>query len=457
VHDIGKNLVNTILSNNGYTVYDLGKQVPLNTIIEKAVEVGADAIGLSALLVSTSKQMPLCVQELHRRGLSFPVLVGGAAINKQYGQRISFVGEEEPYEPGVFYCKDAFEGLETMDKLSDPLVRVDFVHQAKTDAAGVLQQKQRGRTALAELGKSSQSAEQVRSKTRRDVPVPVPPFWGTQVVTRIKIQDVVDCMDRNALYRLQWGAKNAKGAEWEKLKAEFDIKVREYIREAERDGWLEPKVIYGYFPVQSSGNELIVYDPASLVETGSGGWGPEAGKGPLPKPLSQVRELTRFVFPRQPERERLSLADYFRSAEDGEFDVAAFQIVTMGTKVDDLTEQLQISGDYSRGYFIHGLSVSLAEGLAEYTNRVVRQGLGLRGEQGQRYSWGYPACPDLDEHAKLFAILPAEQIGVSLTEAFQLVPEQSTAAIVIHHPEAKYFSIGSARERAEGDVEAVAA
>src|SRR5207249_924499 len=163
VHDIGKNLVNTILTNNGYTVFDLGKQVPLNTIIDKAIEVQADAIGLSALLVSTSKQMPLCVQELHRRGLSFPVLVGGAAINKQYGQRISFVGDEEPYEPGVFYCKDAFEGLATMDKLSDPLVRVGFVHQAKADAVGVLKQKQRGRTALAELGKSSQSGEQVRS------------------------------------------------------------------------------------------------------------------------------------------------------------------------------------------------------------------------------------------------------------------------------------------------------
>jgi 5-methyltetrahydrofolate--homocysteine methyltransferase len=457
VHDIGKNLVNTILSNNGYTVYDLGKQVPLNTIIEKAVEVGADAIGLSALLVSTSKQMPLCVQELHRRGLSFPVLVGGAAINKQYGQRISFVGEEEPYEPGVFYCKDAFEGLETMDKLSDPVIRPSFVHQAKTDAAGVLHQKQRGRVALDELGKASQKGEQVRSNARRDIPIPTPPFWGTQVVTRIKLQDVVDCMDRNALYRLQWGAKNAKGAEWEKLKAEFDTRVRDLIREAERDGWLEPKVIYGYFPVQSSGNELIVYDPASLVETGSGGWGPEAGKGPLPKPLSQVRELTRFVFPRQPERERLSLADYFRAVDEGEFDVAAFQIVTMGTRVDDLTEELQASADYSRSYYIHGLSVSLAEALAEYTNRVVRHGLGLRGEQGKRYSWGYPACPDLDEHAKLFAILPAEKIGVTLTEAFQLVPEQSTAAIVVHHPEAKYFSIGSARERAEGDVEAVAA
>jgi len=446
VHDIGKNLVNTILSNNGYTVYDLGKQVPLNKIIDKAIEVGADAIGLSALLVSTSKQMPLCVQELHRRGLSFPVLVGGAAINKQYGQRISFVGDEEPYEPGVFYCKDAFEGLETMDKLSDPLTRAGFMFQAKADAVGVLQQKQRGRTALAELGKSSQSGEQVRSKTRRDLPVPTPPFWGTRTIERIKLQDVVDCMDRNALYRLQWGAKNAKGAEWEKLKADFDIKVREYIREAERDGWLEPKVIYGYFPVQSKGNELIVYDPATV---GSG----DRSLTPNPRP----RELVRFTFPRQPERDRLSLADYFRATDEGVFDVAAFQIVTMGTKVDDMTEQLQISGDYSRGYFIHGLSVSLAEGLAEYTNRVIRQGLGLRGEQGKRYSWGYPACPDLDEHTKLFAILPADQIDVVLTEAFQLVPEQSTAAIIIHHPEAKYFSIGSARERAESDVAEVVA
>jgi 5-methyltetrahydrofolate--homocysteine methyltransferase len=451
VHDIGKNLVNTILSNNGYTVYDLGKQVPLNTIIEKAVEVKADAIGLSALLVSTSKQMPLCVQELHKRGLSFPVLVGGAAINKQYGQRISFVGDEEPYESGVFYCKDAFEGLETMDKLSDPAIRPQFVDQTIRDAANVLNQKQRGRVALDAIGKASLNGEQVRSNVRRDTPVPPPPFWGPQVVKRIKLQDVVDCMDRNALYRLQWGAKNAKGAEWEKLKAEFDARVRDLIREAERDGWLEPQVVYGYYPCQSAGHDLIVYDPSSM-RTKNQELRTDLNNGSQFSVPGSSRELTRFVFPRQPERERLCISDYFRSVDSGEYDVVALQIVTMGRRVDDLTEELQATGDYSRSYYIHGLGVSLAEALAEYTNRVIRQSLGLRGEQGKRYSWGYPACPDLEEHGKLFSILPAEQIGVTLTEAFQLVPEQSTAAIVVHHPEAKYFSIGSARERAEEDV-----
>jgi 5-methyltetrahydrofolate--homocysteine methyltransferase len=445
VHDIGKNLVHTILANNGYTVYDLGKQVPVNTIIEKAVEVGADAIGLSALLVSTSKQMPLCVQELHKRGLSFPLLVGGAAINRQYGQRIAFVGDEEPYESGVFYCKDAFEGLETMDKLSDPAARPEFVAQTIRDAAGVLSKRQTGRVALDALGKASRTGERVRSAVRQDVPVPTPPFWGPKATSRIRLQDVVECLDRNALYRLQWGAKNAKGEEWERLKAEFDQKVRDLVREAERDGWLEPKVVYGYFPVQSDGHDLIVYDPASVNVA-------DATNPQAPRPAP--RELTRFVFPRQPERERLCLSDYFRSVDSGEFDVAAFQIVTMGTKVDDLTEELQRQGDYSRGYYIHGLGVSLAEALAEYTNRLARQSLGLGPGRGKRYSWGYPACPDLEEHTKLWQILPAHEIGVTLTEAFQLVPEQSTAAIVIHHPEAKYFSIGSAAERAEQDVAA---
>jgi 5-methyltetrahydrofolate--homocysteine methyltransferase len=448
VHDIGKNLVNTILSNNGYTVYDLGKQVPANTIIEKAVELGADAIGLSALLVSTSKQMPLIVQELHKRGLSFPVLVGGAAINKQYGQRISFVGAEEPYEAGVFYCKDAFEGLETMDKLSDAEQRTGFVAQTIRDAAEVLNKRQTGRVALAEVGRASREhGKGVRSNVRTDVPVPTPPFWGARWTDRIRLDDVVECLDRNALYRLQWGAKNAKGAEWEQLKAEFDQKVRDLIVQAKREGWLQPKVAYGYFPVQSDGLDLIVYDPASVIGSGN------SALSPQPSALAP-QELTRFTFPRQPERERLCLSDYFRSVESGEYDVAAFQVVTMGTAVDELTEVLQRQGDYSSGYYIHGLSVSLAEALAEYTNRTIQQGLGLQNGRGKRYSWGYPACPDLEDHARLWQILPTEEIGVTLTDAFQIVPEQSTAAMVVHHPEAKYFSIGSALERAEEDVAA---
>ncbi len=449
VHDIGKNLVHTILANNGYTIYDLGKQVPANTIIEKAVELGADAIGLSALLVSTSKQMPLIVQELHKRGLNFPVLVGGAAINKQYGQRISFVGAEEPYAAGVFYCKDAFEGLETMDKLSDSAQRSAFVAQTIRDAAQVLNKRQTGRVALAEVGRASREhgGKGVRSNVRSDVPVPTPPFWGARWTDRIRLDDVVECMDRNALYRLQWGAKNAKGPEWEKLKAEFDQKVRELIAEAKRDGWLQPKVAYGYFPVQSDGLDLIVYDPTTVMGSAN------SALSPQPAALAP-QELTRFTFPRQPERERLCLSDYFRSVASGEYDVAAFQVVTMGTAVDELTAALQLQGDYSRGYYIHGLGVSLAEALAEYTNRTIQQGLGLQNGRGKRYSWGYPACPDLEDHVQLWQILPTDEIGVVLTDAYQIVPEQSTAAIVVHHPEAKYFSIGSALERAEEDVAA---
>ena len=429
VHDIGKNLVNTILSNNGYTVYDLGKQVPLNTIIAKAEEVGADAIGLSALLVSTSKQMPLCVQELFKRGLQYPVLVGGAAINRQYGQRISFVGDGVPYEPGVYYCKDAFEGLDTMDLLSNPAERERFMARTKEEAARGLAQPERGRTVLEKVGRTSDAG--TRSNVRTDIDIPTPPFWGARATKRIRLDDVWSGMDLNTLFRLQWGAKNAKGEEYRRLvDNEFMPNLRRLQREAADQGWLAPAAVYGYFPVQSAGQELIVYDPA------------DRGK-----------ELTRFFFPRQPERERLCIADYFAPVESGRMDVAAFQIVTMGQVATEYIDELQAKGDYTRSFLIHGLGVTAAEGLAEWTNRIIRQGLGIAEPRGKRYSWGYPACPDLDEHAKLFQILPTEEIGISLTSAFQLVPEQSTAAIVVHHPQATYFSIGgSTRDRAEADI-----
>jgi 5-methyltetrahydrofolate--homocysteine methyltransferase len=444
VHDIGKNLVNTILSNNGYTVYDLGKQVPINTIIDKAIEVNADAIGLSALLVSTSKQMPLCVQELHRRGLKFPVIVGGAAINRQYGQRILFAEPGKPYEPGVFYCKDAFEGLETVDKLVNPQMHDQFVQTVITDAHKALMEPERGRTALEKLGKQTLS-DRSRSNVHDNVPIPTPPFWGAKTTTRIRLKDVWPCMDLNTLFRLQWGAKNAKGVEYKRLvEEEFMPHLRELQRDAQERGWLRPAVAYGYFPVQSDGNDLIVYDPVLWA----------SGKGQL-KP-EFMRELTRFAFPRQPERDRLCLADYFASVASGCMDVAAFQVVTLGQVATEYVDALQAAGDYSRSYFVHGLGVTAAEGLAEYTNRVIRKGLGLGGDRGKRYSWGYPAIPDLEQHKQVWQILPAEEICATLTESFQIVPEQSTAAIVVHHPQAIYFSIGgSVRERAEQDVAGV--
>jgi 5-methyltetrahydrofolate--homocysteine methyltransferase len=291
----------------------------------------------------------------------------------------------------------------------------------------------------------SQGTSQERSQVSQDVPIPTPPFWGTQVVTRVPMDELFDCVDYNAMYRLQWGAKNAKGEKWEQLKAEFDQRVRELRRRGEREGWLETKIVYGFFPVQSQGNDLIVYDPASLAAQKSGGNGSS----------ENLRELTRFTFPRQPKGEHLCLSDYFASVDSGKVDVTALQVVTVGDRITEVCERLQQEGDYSDAYYIHGLGVSLAEGLAEYTNRLVRRGLGLSGSQGLRFSWGYPACPDLEDHEKLFQLLPTDSIGVSLTSAHQLIPEQSTAAIVLHHPEAKYFSIGSTLERASSDVAAV--
>jgi 5-methyltetrahydrofolate--homocysteine methyltransferase len=429
VHDIGKNLVNTILSNNGYTVYDLGKQVPLNTIIDKAIEVNADAIGLSALLVSTSKQMPLCVKELHRRGLHYPVIVGGAAINRAYGRRILFVDEQtpdstpQPYDSGVFYARDAFEGLEIVDKLtSTPETRQQFVQHVQSEALNDRMKKSKPvevqPPATASLERSA-SIEPVGA-------IPTPPFWGPRVLDRIALEQVAECMDLNTLYRLHWGGK-AHGAEFERLVSEeFRPRLERMLREARQQRYLQPKAIYGYYPCQSQGNDLLIYDYTKYAQSG------------------KRVELLRFSFPRQSERERLCLADYFAPVEGGKVDVVALQVVTMGESASDRVQQLQDAGNYSEAYFVHGIAVEMAEGLAEYTNRLVRHELGLpeQGEQGRRYSWGYPAIPDLEDHEKLFQLMPiSDAIGVTLTEAYQLIPEQTTAAIVVHHPQASYFAV----------------
>ncbi|MFN8594877.1 MAG: methionine synthase [Anaerolineae bacterium] len=416
VHDIGKSLVNTILSNNGYTVFDLGKQVPANVIIDKAVEVGATAIGLSALLVSTSKQMPLIVNELQRRGLHIPVMIGGAAINRRFGRRILFTESNVPYDAGVFYCKDAFEGLDTMEKLIDPSERGDLIGRIIAEAE-------------AEVGHQPSAISHQPSATRRPTSslqpltsrdIPTPPFWGSRVIREMPLEMIFQHLDVDELYRLQWGAKNTHGDEWVKLKAEFDARLDRMKRDALRLGYLKPQAVYGYFPAQSSGDTLIVYDP-----------------------IDHKREVARFDFPRQAGQDNLCLADYFAPVESGVMDVVALQVVTVGHGADEKFQQLQSNGDYSEAYFVHGLGVETAEATAEYVHQHVRRELNIDAKRGKRYSWGYPACPEIADHQKVFALLPqVAELGLELSAAFQLIPEQSTAAIVVHHPAARYYAVG---------------
>jgi 5-methyltetrahydrofolate--homocysteine methyltransferase len=419
VHDIGKNLVKTILANNGFTVIDLGKQVPVETIVAKAAEENADAIGLSALLVSTSRQMPLVVQALHRRGAHTPVLIGGAAINRSFSRRILFAEENEPYAGGVFYCKDAFEGLDTMERLRDPQRRAELIAGVAADAAD-----ERNRPAAhPELPASAKS-----DMASRRVPIPIAPAYGAHVVRNMPLLPVFECLDRDELFRLSWGAKNAHGAEWERLRKEFSERLEKMQRIALSDPWLKPQGVYGYFPAQSDGDDLVIYDPASIARGAPG-------------------VLLRFSFPRQAEQERLCLADYFAPADSGVMDLAVFQVVTVGREATARFERLQAEDKYTEGYYLHGLAVQTAEAAAEYLHRHIRRELGLPADRGKRYSWGYPAIPSLEDHRKVFDLLPAErELGMSLTPAFQLLPEQSTAAIVVHHPEARYFLVPSARK-----------
>jgi len=419
VHDIGKSLVNTILSNNGYTVYDLGKQVPVNTIIAKADEVQADAIGLSALLVSTSKQMPLCVQELDRRGLAYPVLIGGAAINRRFGRRTLFVDGERPYSAGVYYCKDAFEGLAMMDELMDADRRGQAV-------ARTLDEARRDVFLHTNVGKDVAvgSTGTERSAVRADGPIPSVPFYGTRVLRDIPLSEIFPLLDLDELFRLQWGGRGSGPAFERTVREEFQPALERLTAQAARERWLTPQAVYGLFPAQSRGNDLIVYDPAAYESDGGA-----------------LRETARFTFPRQIGRDRLCIADYFRSVDSGEVDVVAMQIVTVGDAATQRFDALQHAGEYTEAFYTHGLGVETAEALAEWMHRRIRCELGLPAGQGKRYSWGYGACPDLDDHATVFRILPADAIGMQLTSAFQLLPEQSTAAIIVHHPEAKYYAV----------------
>ncbi len=434
VHDIGKNLVKTILSNNGYTVHDLGKQVPANTIIEKAVEYNADAIGLSALLVSTSKQMPLIVNELARRGLKFPVLIGGAAINRKFGRRILFLeNSDEPYDPGVFYCKDAFEGLDVMETLVNTDRRAPFLDRIKDEA-------------YHEMEKPAPVKRARRYDRISDVPpapdIPTPPFWGARTIREMPLEIVLRYLEKKELYRLSWGAGNTHGDEWKQLEAEFEARLDRMTRAALREGTLKPQAVYGYFPANSDGDDLVIYDPAPFQSALS-----DAGVGAHGNAPIQKAEIARFHFPRQPFGEYLCISDYFLPAsnEGNLVDTVAFQIVTVGQQASEQFDKLQAADNYSEAYFFHGLAVQAAEATANYVNRiVVNRQLSIPERRGKRYSWGYPACPDLSDHAVLLNLLPGAktELGMTLSPSYQWIPEESTAAIVVHHPDAKYYSVG---------------
>ena len=418
VHDIGKNLVNTILTNNGYTVFDLGKQVPMTVILEKAQEVEADAIGLSALLVSTSKQMPVCIKEQDAHGLRFPVLIGGAAINRDFGRRISYVDDDRYFEPGVFYAKDAFEGLDIMDKLTgDSTRRATFASERRSEA-------ERLRSARVENVAPVSGA----SGRTRLTPAEVPraPFTGPRTLRNIDATELWPCFDLRSLYRLSWGGANVKGEQWERLvRDEFEPRLHRYQALAARERIIEPSAVYGYFPASGEGDDVVLYDPED-----------------------SRREIGRFAFTRQIGGEHLCLADYLHEARDGRArDLVALQVVTVGHEPSTRVDALQRAGEYSEAYFLHGFSVQSAEALAEHTHRRIRRELGLPEGRGKRYSWGYGACPDISQHALVWQVLDVEAaIGAELTQAFQIVPEQSTAALIIHHPQASYFNAAATRE-----------
>lgn len=410
VHDIGKNLVRTVLLNNGYTVHDLGKQVPVNTIIQRAVEVDADAIGLSALLVSTSRQLPRCVQELHARNLRIPVLAGGAAMGPAFVRRASLVddGKDTPYEPGVYYCKDALEGLSVVDALTDPTRRDRFVREHQE--------------AMARQGAGAGAGPVVGTDKKLPAAgaaqIPEPPFRGSRVLQDLPLDQLFQLVDRKALYRLHWGARNAKGKAWQRLVAEeFEPRLERLQEEALLDPHCRVKAAYGYFPAVADGDVLVVLDPER-----------------------RQREMARFRFPRQPDRGGLSLADYFLPGNGESHDVAAFQVVTLDEEFSRRAEAMLEAGQYGEGYYLHGFGVRLVEAGAQWMHRLIRRELSIPEDRGLRYSWGYPACPDIRQHELVFRLLPArEELGMDLTSAGALVPALSTAGLVVHHPECRYF------------------
>ncbi len=393
VHDIGKNLVKTIFQNNGYTVYDLGKQVPLQKFLEKIDEVNPDAIGLSALLVSTSKQMQFFVEHARKNKMTLPILCGGAAINTNYINRIAKM--DGIYEPGVFYCNTMFEGLKTMDILvSDEKPKLLATWKEKIEN---WKEKSTVQVDSANLPKSD--IKPVNAPTPKNIGEPI-----RLKADQIKMDEVWQMINKKSLFKLSWGLRGKAASESEE---EHEDLLNQWKIRIIREKLFEPEIVYGYFRCHNKDGKLLVENPTG--------------------------DDVEFDFPRSTKPEHLCLNDYF-----GEDDIVAFQSVTVGNRVVEMIDQWNKEDKYTDAYYLHGLAVEVAEALAEWINSKIKSELDLE-QGGLRYSWGYPSCPDVSQHHLVWKLLQPEKSGMTLTESGQIIPEQSTAAIVIHHPKAKYF------------------
>jgi 5-methyltetrahydrofolate--homocysteine methyltransferase len=424
VHDIGKNLVDIIMSNNGYTVVNLGIKQPVNAIIEAAEENRADVIGMSGLLVKSTVVMKENLEELNQRGLAdqWPILLGGAALTRAYVEQ----DLGELFKGEVRYARDAFEGLRLMDAA--------MAVRRGEPGAELPARRERRVKAKTPAGAGQGKEVPARSDVATDNPVPTPPFWGDRIVKGLQLGDFASYLDERATFMGQWGLKGARGGSGptyeELVESEGRPRLRAWLDRIKTEAIMEPAVVYGYWPCYSEGDDLVVLDPERHSD-----------------------EVGRFTFPRQQRDRYLCLSDFFRPKDSGELDVVAFHLVTMGSKVSEVTAELFGRNAYRDYLELHGLSVQLTEALAEYWHARVRKELGVQGEdsddldkifrqgyRGSRYSFGYPACPDLEDRKTIVRLLRPARIGVTLSEELQLHPEQSTDALIAHHPEAKYFN-----------------
>jgi 5-methyltetrahydrofolate--homocysteine methyltransferase len=421
VHDIGKNLVDIILTNNGYRVVNIGIKQTINQIIDGAVDSNADAIGMSGLLVKSTVIMKENLQEITARGLDqkWPIVLGGAALTRAYVEQdlaALFPGE-------VRYARDAFEGLRLMDSIM-------AVKRGEPGAA--LPALRERKVANTRVKSEDLPIDTRRSDVASDVDIPNPPFFGSRVVKGIQLSDYAGMLDERALFVGQWGLKGNRGEYENMVEAEGRPRLRSLLNEVQSSGWLNAAVVYGYFPCYSEGNDLVI-----LHHEGE----------------KKGEERTRFTFPRQTRDRRLCISDFFASKDSDKRDVVAFHVVTMGSTVSEAAAKLFAANNYREYLELHGLSVQLTESLAEHWHARIREELSVKSEdssdlqgildqgyRGSRYSFGYPACPDLEQQVQLCELLDPVRIGVELSEEFQLHPEQSTSAIIVHHPEAKYFN-----------------